>query len=120
MSRIAFVTDTISCLPPALIAEFGIKIVPVCIVVNGKSYRDGIDLNNEDFWKQFDSMQTFTTNAALPGDFVAVFEVLGQQADTILCTLVSKALSATYQSALHAREILKGDNFKPDIEIIDS
>jgi DegV family protein with EDD domain len=120
MSKIAIVTDTIACLPPRLVSEYGIRIVPVCILINGKSYRDGIDMNNEDFWKQFDSMQTFSTNAALPGDFVSAFEELGKEAEHIIVTLVSKALSATYQSAVQAREIMKGDKFKPEIDILDS
>jgi DegV family protein with EDD domain len=120
MSRIAIVTDTIACLPPQLAKDYGIKIVPVCLIINGKSYRDGIDINNEEFWRQFDSMQTFSTNAALPGDFLDVFQEAGKGADEVVCTLVSKAMSATYQSAVQARELLKGDNPGLKVEIIDS
>jgi len=120
MSEIAFVTDTISCLPPHLIDDFGIKIVPTCLIINGKSYRDGIDINNDDFWKQFDSMQNFSTNAALPGDFIKTFKEAGKKADNIICTLVSKALSATNAAAVQAQKLLKVENPELNIEIIDS
>jgi DegV family protein with EDD domain len=120
MSKIAFVTDTISCLPPHLIKEYGIRIVPTILVINGKSYRDGIDMNNDDFWKQFDSMQNFSTSAALPGDFVNAFKEAGKEADNIICTLVSKALSATNTTAVQAQKLIKEENPKLNIEIIDS
>lgn len=120
MSKVAIVTDTISCLPPDLVEEYGIKIIPIILLINGKSYRDQIDMNNDDFWKQFDTMQTFSTNAALPGDFVNTFKEIGKETNDIVCTLVSKVMSATYQSALQAREILKMENSALNIEIIDS
>jgi DegV family protein with EDD domain len=120
MSKIAFVTDTISCLPQQLIEEYRIKLVPTCLIINGKSYRDGIDMNNDDFWKQFDDMQNFSTSAALPGDFIKTFKEAGKEADNIICTLVSKALSATNTSAIQAQKLLKTENPELNIEIIDS
>jgi DegV family protein with EDD domain len=120
MSRIAFLTDTISCLPPELINEYDIKIVPVNLIINGKTYRDGIDMNNDDFWKQFDSMQNFSTAAASPGDFLNMFKEAAKGADNIICTLVSKALSATYTAAVQAQKLLKEENPQLNIEILDS
>ena len=120
MSKVAVVTDTIACLPPELAREYGIVIVPVCLIINGKSYRDGIDINNDEFWKQFDSMQSFSTNAALPGDFLNAFQEAGNKADDIACSLVSKAMSATFQSAVQGRELLKSDNPRLNVEIVDS
>lgn len=120
MPEIAFVTDTISCIPPHLIEEYGIKLVPTHLIINGKSYRDGIDINNDEFWKQFDSMQEFSTAAASIGDFANLFKEAGKEADNIICTLVSKALSATHSSAVQARKLLKEENSKLNIEILDS
>lgn len=120
MSEIAVVTDTISCLPPELIKEYDIITVPTMIIIDGKSYRDGIDLNNDDFWKQFDDMKSFTTNAAVPGDFLSAFKQAGRKTNEIVCVLVSRALSATYQSALQACELLKEENSTLHVEVIDS
>jgi DegV family protein with EDD domain len=120
MSKIAFVTDTVSCLPPELVKEHGIKIVPTWMIVNGKSYRDGIDMSNDEFWQQFDSMQSFSTAAATPGDFVKAFQEAAREADNIICTLVSKVLSATYATAVQARKILQEGNPNLKIELIDS
>ena len=62
-----------------------------------------------------------TTTAAGPADFINVFQELGKSSDNILCILVSKALTATQESAYLARKIVRSE-INPDlnIEIIDS
>jgi len=120
MSNVAVVTDSVSCLPPELVKELGIIIVPICLLVNGKPYRDQIDMSNDEFWKQFEDMKSFSTNAALPGDFVKAFQEAGKQTDDIVCTLVSKALSATYKSAAQAIELLKSQDSPLHIDLVDS
>ena len=84
MSNIAFVTDTISCLPPEIVKEYGITIIPVILIIDGKSYRDGIDMDNDAFWEQFDDMKSFSTSAPSPGDFVRVFKGAGKQTNEIV------------------------------------
>ncbi len=120
MSKVAFVTDTISCLPPEILKEYGIIVVPTLLIIDGKSYRDGIDLDNDTFWKQFDEMKSFSTAAAMPGDFVKAFQEAGKISNDIICTLVSKALSATNQSALQACQLLKESNSPLNIDVLDS
>ncbi|MBN1190336.1 MAG: DegV family protein [Dehalococcoidales bacterium] len=120
MSAVAIVADTVSCLPPELIKEYGIIVVPIVLTINGKSYRDLIDMNNVDFWSQFDSMQSFSTAAPSPGDFMEAFKKAGKGGRDVVCALVSKALSATYQSAVQACSILKSDNYPLSIDVVDS
>jgi DegV family protein with EDD domain len=120
MSNVAVVTDTISCLPPETVNQYGIKIVPTVLIINGKSYLDQVEMKPDDFWKQFETMQTFSTNAALPADFVKAFQEAGEDTRDIVCTVVSRAMSATYQTALQARELLRSENAQLGIEILDS
>ena len=120
MSRVGIVTDTVSCLPGELVKEYGIRVVPVGLVIDGQSYRD-TDLTNEEFWKLFyQAKEQPTTSAAGPGDFAAVFSELGEATDSIVCIVVSKALSATHETAVQAREMVRSDYPNLDIEIIDS
>ncbi|NQT05620.1 MAG: DegV family protein, partial [Dehalococcoidia bacterium] len=39
MANVGIVTDTIACLPPEKIDEYGIKAVPLALNINGKPYR---------------------------------------------------------------------------------
>jgi DegV family protein with EDD domain len=120
MSGVAFVTDTISCLPPEILQEYHILRVPTVIIIDGKPYRDMIDLDNDEFWRRFDSMQTFTTAAPSPGDFITAFKEAGKESNDIICTLVSKALSATLAVAVQAAAMLKAQNSPLNIEVMDS
>jgi DegV family protein with EDD domain len=120
MSKLSIVTDTISCLPPEIVKEFGIITVSPNLIINGKSYRDTVDMTNDEFWNQFDAMQSFSTAAVTPGDFASAFRQAGKETNQIICVLVSKALSATYQSAVLASKLLKDESSPLDIEVIDS
>ena len=120
MSRVGIVTDTINCLPPELIKEYDIRIVPIPLSVDGKTYRDQVEISSDEFWKIFPGMKEFTTGAPPLGDFLEVFNGLAQTTDSIFCTFVSKALSATYEAAVQAVSKFKTDNPNINIEVVDS
>jgi len=120
MSKVGIVTDSTSCLPTELVKEYGIRIVPVGLVIDGKGYRD-TDLTNEEFWKLFYGAKELpTTNAAIPGDFASAFTDLSKSTDSIACIVLSKALSATHEAAVQARKIVKDEHPNLNIEIVDS
>ncbi|MFQ5996864.1 MAG: DegV family protein [Dehalococcoidales bacterium] len=120
MSKVGIVTDTISCLPKEIVKQYGIRIVPTGLVIDGKLYRDD-ELSNDEFWKLFYAVngQT-TTNAVTPGDFATVFSDLAKTTDSIVVIVVSKALSATHQSAVQASEMVKSEHPNLKIEVLDS
>lgn len=120
MSKVAVVTDTISCLPPDLAKKMNIHVIPANLVIDGKNYRD-TDLSNEEFWKLFyGTKDTITTNAINPTDFETLFSTLSKNTDSIVCILVSRQLSATYQSAQSAKQTLQQKIPALNIEVIDS
>ena len=120
MTRIAIVTDTISCLPAEVVKRYDIKVVPVGLVIDKKLYLDN-EITNEEFWKLFKSTrEPVTTNAANPADFEKVFQELAAYTQDICCILVSKKLSATYNAAVSAKEVLKQNRPSLNIEVIDS
>ncbi len=121
MSKVAIVTDSTSCLPPGFLKEYDIRVVPVGMVMNGRVYRDLIDISPAEFWEKFLTLsEQPTTAAGNPGDFVAVFSELAMATDNIVCILVSKALTATFESAYLARKLVKADHPDVNIHIIDS
>jgi DegV family protein with EDD domain len=120
MVKVGIVTDTTSCVPAELREKYGIRLVPVGLVIGGEYFKD-TELTNEEFWKLFYAAKgSTTTSAASPGDFASIFSELGQSTDDIVCIVVSKALSATYQAAIQGRELAKEKNPNLNIEIIDS
>ena len=120
MAKVGIVTDTISCLPPEVIKEYGIGIMPIALAINGKPYRDQVEITPDEFWKIFPEMKEFTTGAPAMGDFTSVLADLAKSTDSIMCTFVAKALSATHEAAVQAVEIFKSENSGINIEIVDS
>jgi len=121
MSRVGIVTDSTNCLPSELLKEYGIRIVPVGMVIDGKPYRDLIDITLDEFKGMLDSLEKEpTTTAANPGDFLNTFTELAESTDSIVCILVSKALTATQESAYQAKRLIRVERPELNIEIIDS
>ena len=121
MSKVGIVTDSTNCLPPELIREYGIRVVPVGMVIEGKPYRDLVDITLDEFQGMVNDLEKQpTTTAANPGDFINVFTELTESTDSIVCILVSKALTATQESAYQARRLIRAEYPELNIEIIDS
>ena len=53
-------------------------------------------------------------------DFLSAFKELAKSTDNIVCIVLSKVLSATHDAAIQAKETLKSEHPKLNIEIVDS
>ncbi len=120
MAKVGIVTDTICCLPPELIKEYDIGIVPIALSINSKPYKDQVEITPDEFWKIFPEMKEFTTGAPPLGDYIEVLKGLAQSTDSIVCTFVSRALSAIYETGVQAIDMFKNENPNINIETIDS
>jgi DegV family protein with EDD domain len=121
MSGVAVITDSTSCLPDELRAQYGIGLVPTGLVVGGKVYLDQVEITAARFWQLFkQTAGPITTAAVSPGAFLAQFEEQGKTAGDIVCILVSKALTASHQAAYAARDLIKKTHPDLNIHIIDS
>lgn len=120
MAKVGIITDTIACLPPDVVKEYDIRIVPVALNINGKPYLDQVDITPDAFWKMFPEIKEYTTGAPPIGKYIEIFQDLSKSTSKIVCTFVSKALSAILETAVQAAEIFKKDNPNVNIEIIDS
>jgi DegV family protein with EDD domain len=121
ISNVKVITDSTNCLPAELIKKLGIQVVPVGLVIEGKVYRDLIDITPEHFWKIFMTLkEPPSTSAGNPGDFLQSFLECGQAGNDMVCILVSKVLTATFESAFQARKMARTQHPEYNIEILDS
>jgi DegV family protein with EDD domain len=116
------VTDSTSDLTPETASELGITVVPLNVhfgtEIGTETYRDGVDLAAEDFYRKLEQSKTLpTTSAPAPGIFAAVYDKLAKETDEILVITISSKLSATYKAAVDGKELRKS---KARLEIIDS
>jgi DegV family protein with EDD domain len=115
---VKIVTDTLSDITADLAAQLGITVIPLYVRFGEDMYRDRIDITSEDFYRRLvNEPKLPSTTQPSPNDFTDVFKKVAEQTDEILVITVSSKMSGTSQSALQAREMMKG---KVKIEIIDS
>lgn len=104
------IADSLGDLPAELTRELGITIIPIFVLFGTESFRDGVDLTNEEFYSRLASSKTSPTTAVPSiGDFVEVYERAADEADEILVLTISHKLSGTFDAATHAAEMIKKD-----------
>jgi len=118
MARVRVVTDSTSDLPPALIKEWDITVVPLLIHFGSETYLDRVNINEEQFFARLTTSPVLpTTSPPSVKAFQDVYAKLSQTTDAILSVHISSKLSATYAAAVAAREALTN---RCRIVIVDS
>ena len=121
MSKVGIVTDSTNCLPPELIKEYDIRVAPYHLILEGKDYRDQIEITPAEFWQRFSDLKEIpTTGVPGPGELANVFAELAESTDSIVCIDVSRAISAIYESFKAARETVMEEHPHLKIEYVDS
>ena len=119
--KVGIVTDSTSCLPPELVGEYEISQVPIVIVHEGRSYRDGIDLSHSEVYEIMRRRKKLpTTSTPSPGDFLDTFHKVSEDAEAILCITLTSLQSKVFDVALLARQRAGETIPKTHIEVIDS
>jgi DegV family protein with EDD domain len=119
VSRVAIFTDSASDLDPAEAAASGIHVIPLVVSFGDQSFKAGIELSTQDFWKRMTAPDAPfpTTAASSPGEFKEAYEAaFADGAEAIVSVHVAGTLSGTIKSAQIARDML------PDreIHVVDS
>jgi DegV family protein with EDD domain len=115
--KIAIVTDSSAYIPKEIQAGLDIHVIPVWLIWDGKSYRDGVDIDSETFYKRLvESEQLPTTSQPTCDEFKHVYQRLAEDVDAIVNVLVSSKISGTIDNAQAAITELP----EIDIRIVDS
>jgi DegV family protein with EDD domain len=117
MSKLAVVTDSISCLPDDLKNKHNILVAPCYIIWDKVQYRDGVDMTAQEAYDRLRTSKTIpTTTSTIQGEFARIFESLKGKVDGIIAVTVTGGLGSCYNSALAAKEMVPG----VPIEVVDS
>ena len=112
------VTDSTADLPPEIVQELGITVVPLQVIFGEQAFRDGVDLTSEEFFRRLQqSPELPRTSQPSVGEFLLIYEQLAAQTDRILSIHLSSRFSGTVQTARRAAQELIG---RCRIEVIDS
>lgn len=107
MSKIAVVTDSSAYIPADLVKQYNIQVVPLNVHFNGTLYKDGIDIQEEEFFRKLAAAPELpSTSQPSAGEFVEFFRRAAQGADGVIAVVLSASLSGTYSSAMAAKDML--------------
>jgi DegV family protein with EDD domain len=119
MSKVAVITDSTAYIPDSILLEHNITVVPQVLIWGDETFRDGVDIMPDDFYKRLKTAKVMpTTSQVAIIDMKIAFEKLLESGYDVLGIFISAKLSGTMQSAIQAREMLAKAASK--IAIVDS
>ena len=114
--NVKVIADSTCDLSPEIIHSYEIDLVSLYTMMDGKSYRDGVDITSGELIKWCgDTGKIPTTSAASVADFADAFRPYAQQKRTVLAILISSDFSASVQNAKIAAQSFQD----ADIRVVD-
>jgi len=120
MRKVAIVTDTTACVPQEQVARYDIEVVPVQLIIEDKTYRDGIDITPTEFYNLLrKSKKLPTTSSSSPNPYLEAYQNASRKAQSILCLTEPSKFSAMFDSARVAMYTAKTTLRNVAIEVLE-
>jgi DegV family protein with EDD domain len=104
--KVAVVTDTTACVPREQVVRYGIEVVPVQLIIENNTYRDGIDISPTEFYTLLRQEKKMpTTSSSSPGPYLEAYRKASQRAGSILCLTEPSRFSVMFDSARVAADM---------------
>ena len=117
-SNIGLVTDSTCDLPPEIIKEHHIHVVPIVIQVGKESYLDQVEIKPDDFSRLLrTSNERLSTSQPPPASFEEMYNKIADKHESIISLHLSEKLSGTIQAS---RVGAKSTNYHKKIFTVDS
>ena len=115
--KIVILTDSSAHIPAEIQRQLNIVVIPLWLIWDGQSLKDGIDIQPEEFYQRLRTSKTLPTSSQPSSqEFKTLFQTIAKDADSIIAVLVSSRISGTIASARMAAEELSG----LDIHVVDT
>lgn len=119
MSKIALVTDSTAYIPPEIVSQYGLTVLPQVLVWGEETYQDGVDIQPDEFYTRLQTAKTMpTTSQVSIATMKTTFEELTGEGYHVVGIFISSKLSGTIQSALQAIDMM--DSAGQKVTILDS
>ena len=113
----AVVTDSTADLPEEWRRRYGIEVVPLKVLFGQETFRDRVDMTDDEFFRRLAASTTLpTTSAPSPGEFAEVYSRLAKDYNGCISIHIAERLSATAEAARVGASSVEG--FK--VNVVDS
>ncbi|MFD4266985.1 DegV family protein [Rhodococcus sp. NPDC058481] len=110
---VVVVTDSSACIAPDVAQRYGIRVVPLHVLVDGRDIREGVD----EMPRPLPQGATVTTSGASPGELTEAYAraLEESEGDGVLAVHISRQLSGTWEAGRQASQ-----GFGGMVRIVDS
>jgi len=122
---VAVVTDSTAYLPSALVAEHGLVVVPLAVVLGGRSLADGVEVTSAEVAQALLDGRSVTTSRPSPAQFARTYRevhegavAVGGSVTAIVSVHLSGELSGTVDAARVAAQEVALDGIA--VEVVDT
>lgn len=123
MKKVAVMTDTTSQMPQEIADKYDIKVMPLYITIEGKTYHE-TGLNLPAFYQRLlqikETEKLPTSSSVSVGEFLEAYRKLSQKAEAIVYIGHSARLGMSPNAAREAKEMAEEELPNIKIEVIDS
>lgn len=113
--KIKITSDSTCDLPRELLEHYDIDVIPLYIIKNGKTFRDGVDITPDDIFSYVDATGDFCTTAAVNTfDYIRFFERFSARFDAVVHISLGSGFSVCHSNAKDASRVFS------NVYVIDS
>lgn len=118
-TSVRVVTDSTAYLDDAVVEAFGLTVVPLQVVVGGRSLAEGIEVSSDEVAEALRAWQPVTTSRPSPATFTETYRALAAEgAEGIVSVHLSGDLSGTLEAARIAARGVQDEGIH--VEVVDS
>jgi DegV family protein with EDD domain len=114
--QIAFLTDSTLGLSPAETEKRGYAFVPQQVVLDGKAYRDHLEIDSTQIYTAQREGRKLGTSQVAPADFETAYRKLLNDHDHVVSVHISSRLSGTVETA----RMVAQSHFPGQVTVVDS
>jgi DegV family protein with EDD domain len=119
MNKVAVITDSTAYLPDDLLKQYAIRVIPLSIIWENETLRDGVDIQPDDFYRRLSTAKVIpTTSQVTVSAMEDAFRKLLDEGFDVLGIFISSKFSGTVESALQACNMLEESADR--IAVVDS
>lgn len=116
---IKIMADSTCDLSNEVLEKYDISIAPLTINIDGKTYKDRVDIQPDEFYGMLEALPEFpTTGMPSPAEYLKIIQQAVEDGNKeILCICMSSGTSGAYQSAVLAKDYFYEENLESDVKI---
>ena len=119
--KVALITHTGSDMPLDEAAGLGITIIPDKVLFGDEEYRNMTEISSQMFYEKLAAAEKLPTSSQPSlGDFVKAYRKAAEEADEVLCLMITSKMSGCYAAALSAAQMVKRQGLQVPVYVYDT